>query len=260
MGKPPKKLTALALALGITMLLATGTVPSLTIGEKGKETVFAFTSSKLINVGGDVSLTEQENRIVWNPHVVGLTGASHWKTTFNNETQITLQTTADEAGHVAAGAWWTTSFKSNSKIQLHTSEPIRIVASFRVKILTASYESNSAWLRMALACAVQRSDDSVVYTEMDFWDSPKALQHPSGNIKEGGDIVYKGGDVVEYKIDQAAMGKWINYSLDLTHFTDRAWSLKSGDSLESVYIVVETMGAAVDVSLIVDDFWITLFE
>lgn len=260
MEKRHKKLAALALALGLATLLATGAVPSLTIGEEAKETLFAFTSSEIINVGGDVSLTEHENRIVWNPHVVGLTSASRWKATFNNETQITLQTTAGEVGHVAAGAWWTTSFRSNSKIPLHASEPIRIVASFRVKILIVRYEGNSKWLRIALACAVQRGDDSVVYTEMDFWDSPNALEHPSGNIKEGGDMSYKGGDVVEYKIDQAAVGEWINYSLDLTHFTDRTWSLRSGDSLESVYIVVETMGAAVNVSLIVDDLWITRFE
>lgn len=92
---------------------------------------------------------------------------------------------------------------------------------------------------------------------MDLWDSPNTLRHPSGNIKFGGNIVYRGGDVVEYKIDQAIISEWTNYSLDLTWFIDRAWSLKPGDMLESVYVVVETMGVPVEVTVEVDDLWIT---
>jgi len=63
--------------------------------------------------------------------------------------------------------------------------------------------------------------------------------------------------VVEYKIGQATIGGWTSYSLDLTRYIDLAWSLKSEDVLESVYVVVETMGAVVDVILKVDDLWIT---
>jgi len=256
MEKHCRKLVILAFALCLATLLTANAIPSLTISDEAKETGFAFTSSETINLGGDVSLTDPENRIHWNPHVVGLTNASYWEVTFNNEVQITLQTTADEAGHIATGAWWTTSFKSNSKIPLHASKPIRLIASFRVNILTVHHEGDNEWLRIALACAVQRSDGSVVYTELDFWDSPNTLKHASGNIKFGGNIVYKGGDVVEYKIDQVGIGEWTNYSLDLTRYIDLAWSLKSGDSLESVYVVVETMGV-VEVTVNVDDLWIT---
>jgi hypothetical protein len=92
---------------------------------------------------------------------------------------------------------------------------------------------------------------------MDFWDSPNTLKHPSGNLKFGGNTVYRGGDVVEYKIDQAIIGEWISYSLDLTQYINMAWSLRSGDVLESVYVVIETMGAAVEVKVKVDDLWIT---
>jgi hypothetical protein len=216
-------------------------------------------SAMIINFGGDFSLMEDENTKLWNPHVVGLTKASFWQVTMKEEMQITLKAPKGEAGHVAAGAWWCTNFKSNSKLSLFASKPSTLKASFRANILEACFHEGEDWLRIALACAVQRNEGLVVYTEMDFWDSLNTLKHPYGNIQLGGDIIYKGGDVVEYKIDQASIGEWRNYHLDLTNYIDRAWRLKPGDLLESVYIVVETTGSA-NVSLKVDDFWITLSE
>jgi hypothetical protein len=209
----------------------------------------------VINVDGDVSLAEDQNRIYWNPHSVGLTDASTWNVTFKNETEIFLKTSVQEAGHVAAGAWWTTSFKSKEKLQL--SKAVRLSASFRINIVKVHHQPSGEWLRMALACALQRGDGSVVYTEMDFWDSPNTLRHPSGNVGSGGNVVYWGGDVVEYKVDQAEIGVWKNYSLDLTGYVDSAWSIRPGDVLESVYVVVEAIGA-VEVDLKVDDLWITI--
>ncbi|MEM3551182.1 MAG: hypothetical protein QXN87_07780 [Candidatus Bathyarchaeia archaeon] len=216
-------------------------------------------SPMIINVGGDFSLTEIENSKLWNPHVVGLTEASFWHVSMKDEMHITLKAPRGEAGHVATGAWWCTNFNSNSKLSLYASNLARVKASFRANILEACFLEDEEWLRIALACAVQRSEGFVVYTEMDFWDSPNTLKHPYGNIQLGGDIIYQGGDVVEYKVDQAPIGEWRNYSLDLTTYIDRAWRLKPGDLLESVYIVVETTGSA-NVSLKVDDFWITLLE
>ena len=75
----------------------------------------------------------------------------------------------------------------------------------------------------------------------------------------GGDLIYSGGDVVEYKIAQAKIDTWANYSLDLGSFFDRAWSVKTGDMLESVYFVVEVVGE-VDVLLKADNLWIAVFD
>lgn len=209
----------------------------------------------IINMGGDVSLEEKLNRIYWNPHSTGLTSASFWKATFQNETEIFMKTNRDEAGHVAAGAWWTTSFKSEQKLQLYNCTPVHLLASFRVNVVSVELESGEEWLRIALACAIQRVDGSVLYTEMDFYDSPRVLVCPFGNIMSGGNVVYRGGDVVEYKIDQTAVGEWTNYLLDLTDWIDSAWSLKVGDALESVYVIVEVVGC-VTVAVKVDDLWI----
>jgi hypothetical protein len=252
-------LTLFSILLAASLLI-TNIVSSQTSDEATAEPLITSNTFVTINIDGDVSLNEAENRIYWNPHSVGLTSASNWTVSFNNETQILLRTTADEAGHIATGAWWTTSFKSKTKPPLYTLKPIKFIANFRVNIATVHYEADNEWLRIALACAIQRSDGSVVYTEMDFWDSPNTLGHPSGNIGHGGNIIYRGGDVVEYKIDQAIVGQWTNYSLDLTRFINTAWLLRSGDALESVYIVIETMGTSVDIEVKIDDLWITQIE
>ena len=216
---------------------------------------FTAQSATILNIDGDVSLTEQQNRIYWNPHATGLTNRSTWKVTFNGETEIFLKTASDEAGHVAAGAWWTTSFKSNEKIQLFASKPARVLASFRANVVAADCASGHEWLRIALACAIQRSDSSVVYTEMDLWDSPIVLACPDGNVSSGGNLVYRGGNVVEWKVDQMPLGNWRSYSLELTGYVNSAWLLRPGDVLESVYVVVEAVGETA-VAVRVDDLWI----
>jgi len=152
--------------------------------------------------------------------------------------------------------WWTSAFKTDDKIPLVTSRALELQVDFDVKIENVSYDPLKGWLRMALACAIQRSDGSVVYTELDFWDSPYVLNNPSSNVQTGGDLIYAGGDVVEYKIDQLAIGVWKHYSIDLTSYVNRAWKLSEGDRLESVYIVVETAYGKTHVSLIVDNLWI----
>ncbi|MEM3627642.1 MAG: hypothetical protein QXZ25_06415, partial [Candidatus Bathyarchaeia archaeon] len=43
--------------------------------------------NSIININGDVSLAEDQNRIHWNPHTTGLTNASLWNVTFKNETE-----------------------------------------------------------------------------------------------------------------------------------------------------------------------------
>lgn len=213
-------------------------------------------TGETINQDGDVSLTEAENRAYWNPHSTGLTNTSAWAVTFNNETEISLKTAPTEAGHVATGAWWTTSFKSKALIPLYDTKPRQLLASFRANIASINCQTGNEWLRIALASAIRRSNGAVVYTEMDFWDSTNVTNNPAGNIKTGGNTIYQGEDVVEYKIDQLCTGQWARYSLDLTRQVDSAWSLKPGDSLESVYVVVEVIGS-VSVTLKVDDLFIT---
>jgi hypothetical protein len=244
-----------------TVLLNTNILrANTTQNDKAEESNFTYNTRTVVNLNGDVSSDENENRICWNPHIVGLTNASLYDITFNNETAIILKTKADEAGHVATGTWWTTSFKQKTKLPLLTdTKPISLVTSFNVYVETVKCETGSEWLRIALACAIQRRDNSVVYTEMDFWDSPGTLNHPSGNTKNGGNIVYQGADVIEYKIDQISIGKWTNYTMDLTRYINSAWKLQPGDALESVYIVIETIGA-IETKVKIDNLWITQIE
>ena len=47
---------------------------------------------------------------------------------------------------------------------------------------------------------------SVVYTLMDLWDSPSVLACLDGNVSSGGNLVYRGGNVAEWKEDQVPVG------------------------------------------------------
>jgi len=211
---------------------------------------------EVLNVDGDASLSALEDKKYWNPHMVGFTGAVLWDVSFSDEVSIILKTVNGEGGHIATGMWWTAGFKSRAKIPLHSSFPSKIYVDFDVKVDNIEYGEKDEWLRIALACAVQRGNGYVVYTEMDFWDSPNTQRHPEGNVRLGEDIIYQGGDVVEFKIDQIPIGVWKHYRADLTYYVDRAWRIRPDDQLESVYIVIESGNNPVKVLLRVDNLWI----
>jgi hypothetical protein len=210
----------------------------------------------VINIDGDVSFPAVENRQAWNPHICGFTSDVVWNLSFHDSVVITLRTFSSEGGHVATGMWWTSGFEEGEKIPLSDT---RIHVDFDVKVSCFSYGTPGAWLRIALACAIQRGNGAVVYTELDILDSPETLQHPRGNILLGGDLIYRFGDVVEFKLDEIPLKEWRHYQIDLTAYLERAWKIRSGDRLESVYIVVESDRSAVDVMLEVDNLWIKRF-
>jgi len=210
----------------------------------------------VLNIDGDVSLPASEDEKYWNPHVVGFTKAAVWNVSFTDEALIILETVSGGSGHVATGMWWTAGFKSRAKIPLYGPMPLKVYVDFDIKVDSIEYETGNEWLRIALACAVQRNDDPVVYTEMDLWDSPNTQRHPKGNVHLGGDIIYQGGNVVEFKIDQIPIGEWKHYAVDLTSYIDRAWEIRPHDRLESVYIVVESSSKPVKVVMRIDNLWI----
>ena len=69
-------------------------------------------------------------------------------------------------------------------------------------------------------------------------------------------MIYQFGDVVEFKVDELPLTVWRHYKLDLTGYIDRAWQIRAGDRLESVYLVVESDRTPVDVLVEVDNLWI----
>jgi hypothetical protein len=210
----------------------------------------------VVNVDGDVSLSEGENWVCWNPHSTGFTARSVWTASFGGEVCLSLGTVAGEAGHVACGAWWTAGFRSGVRVPLCAGGLDRFCVCFRACVVAAVCGAGGEWLRFALAFAVKRGDGGVVYTELDFWDSAAVMVRASGDVRFGGDVVFRGGDVVEFKVGQAVVGLWRSYSLDLSGMFERAWGIRQGDLLESVYVVVEAEGC-VSAGLKVDDFWVT---
>ena len=207
------------------------------------------------NVDGDVSLHTAVDARFWNHHTVGFEDRVEWDIYFDDEVTVALKTSWGDSGHLAAGMWWTEGFKEERKIPIHGTD-IRV--DFDIVIEKFIYNPPNEWLRVALACAVQRLDGSVVYTELDILDSPNTLRHPNGNTQGGGDVIFKGGDVVEYRIDEIPLGLWRHYSLNLTGFIDRAWAIEEGDQLESVYVVIESELNPVEVELRIDNMWISM--
>lgn len=212
---------------------------------------------RIVNLDGNVSLPTAEDRKYWNFHTFRFRKDIDWRVEFTDEVTIYLKTREKDSGHVATGMWWASGFNEKKKIPIHGR---RLRVDFDVKVEKFDYEGPDEWLRIALACAVRRGDGSVVYTEMDFLDSPNTLRHPAGNVLLGGDIVYQGGDVVEFKLDEAPLRVWKHYSVDLTSYIERGWGIEKGDLLESVYIVVESDGKPVEVELKIDNLWISLSE
>lgn len=208
-----------------------------------------------INTNGDLTLSEQENRITWNPHTCGFLPTTQAEAKFEDNTcTIHIDKTTPEPGHIATGAWWTTNFRTRQKLSLTNTH---IQATFQACLTQATYQQPNEWLRIALATATQRDDGSVVYTELDFYDTPNTQNDPTGNINQGGNMIYKGADVVEYKTDQIPMNQWNNYTLDITNHIDQAWTTRQGDCLESVYVVIETANTPTQVTLQIRNLWIT---
>ena len=212
---------------------------------------------RIVNLDGDVSLSTAEDIRYWNPHIFRFRKDVEWTVNFTDKVTIYLKTKEGDGGHVATGMWWTAGFDEGRKIPIYGRE---VHVEFDVKVEKFYYEGPDEWLRIALACAVQRRDGSIVYTETDFLDSPNTQRHPTGNVLSGGDIVYRGGDVVEFKLDKAPLRVWRHYSVDLTSYIERGWGIKEGDLLESVYIVVESDKKPVEVELEVDNFWISVSQ
>ena len=245
MNKHTLTTTALVLTLLATLPLITN---ALTTQQTPKTTV-------TINTNGDLALSEQENRNTWNPHTCGFTQATQAQATYTDHTcTININKTTKEPGHIATGAWWTTNFKTHQKIPLINTQ---VQATFQTLLTQATYQPPNEWLRIALATATQRADGTVVYTELDIYDTPNTQNHPTGNINQGGNTIYRAGDVVEYKTDQINMNKWTTYALDITTNINQAWTIKQGDLLESVYIVIETANTPTQVTLQIRNLWIT---
>ena len=238
-----------ALIPTIVILTLLATLPLIT---NALTTQTAAKTTVTINTNGDLTLSDQENRDTWNPHTCGFTQAT--ATFANNTCTINLNKTTPEPGHIATGAWWTTNFRTRQKPALINTQ---VQATFQACLTQATYQPPNEWLRIALATATQRADGTVVYTELDFYDTPNTQNHPTGNTNTGGNTIYEAGDVVEYKTDQIPTNQWKNYTLDITSHVNQAWTVRQGDQLESVYIVIETANTPTQVTLQIRNLWIT---
>jgi len=226
-----------------------------------------------LNIDGDCALSEAEDRHYWNPHSVPypVWEGVDWEITFNDRCRMNLNNeVAGNFGHIATGFWWDRAFRPlflGHRIPLAGFLGLTDMwVDLDIRINYAEYEPPREFLRIALASAFKTwSPDAchpVLYTELDFWDSPGCLELPGGNVSEGGDVIFDlpCSDVKEYKVDQIDLGVWKHYSFNLSDWMVRAWGITtvSMGALESVYVVVESDAARAEVE--VDNFWVTSLE
>ncbi|MEM3788346.1 MAG: hypothetical protein QXN95_00560 [Candidatus Bathyarchaeia archaeon] len=197
-----------------------------------------------MNVDGDLEFDALQDACFWHPHSAGGNMAEkiggEWNASFGDYATLVLEASEEKFGHVAAGAWWLDWAEAGfSKVPLNQT----IIVSVDIRVRTANH-TGKAWLRIAVASAFQDLKSiggySVKYTELDIYDNQQALSHPQGNIKNGGNIIFKGGDVVEFKYDFIPLGEWKHYEFNLTRWHENAWgNIAKTGLLESVYIVME---------------------
>jgi hypothetical protein len=222
----------------------------------------------VFNVDGDLAFDAFQDAGFWHPHSAGgnlaQTMGSEWNTTLEGYATLVLKACEGKYGHIAAGTWWFDWAKADfSRVPLNQT----IMVSVDIRVRMANY-SGKAWLRMAIASAFQDPNSidgyNVKYTELDFYDNPQAPSHPQGNIKNGGNTIFRGGDVVEFRYDSISLGEWTHYEFNLTKWHENAWgnTAKTG-LLESVYIVIEVdcresegYGGTAYATVDVDNLWI----
>lgn len=222
----------------------------------------------VLNVDGDLAFDAFQDAGFWHPHSAGgniaETMGSEWNATFKDYATLILKTCEGRYGHIAAGTWWLDWAKADfSKVPLNQT----IMVSVDIRVRTANH-TGKAWLRMAIASAFQDPNSadgySIKYTELDFYDNSQALSHPQGNIKNGGNTIFRGGNVIEFRYDSIPIGEWMHYEFNLTRWHETAWgSTAKNGLLESVYIVVEVdcrepegYGGTTYVIVDVDNLWI----
>jgi len=235
------------------------TTPSSTDVYYHREDLFQFTGEKyrrilnfdsqheVLNLDGDLTEVANPHSYYWTfTSAQSLEPGVVWNSTIDTQNRwirerLEVPSGATLGNNVAIGHWWTSGLKSSPNYTtLSPSRPLYL--DFDVIIDEVNYAAGTTgtWLRLAavIACTIP-AENMTKYVECDIWDSDRALAHESGDIADGGDVIYGGGDVWEYRIDSLPTSIWRHYRINIQDYWNRAWGLNGTILLESVYFVVE---------------------
>jgi hypothetical protein len=185
-------------------------------------------SSYILNTGGSAPYSPSD----WKPHQVGFEKAV-WSINAGDGISMFLNNQNSEFGHIACGSWWTPNFINGTKLPLKNVKSL--IVSVDVCLTGMNYDISNSLLRMAVAGAITLPGGSR-YTELDFWDSPRALS----NLYPDRDKYYNGIDEYSYHADQVHAGHWYTLSSDFIPYICNSWGDLSSSALESVYLVIES--------------------
>jgi len=207
-----------------------------------------------LNVDGNVSATSTLNHTYyWNPHSMNtvngalvLADLNSWSIDFlEGYARLILDSNSTDAGHIAAGSWYST-WNTSDLFGVQARQPLAnstYMLSFDMRIVNVTYNPTS-WLRIAMAVSwcdpTNNTGWAVKYVERDLYDNSIALNHSQGNAGHAGNLVFKGGDVIEYQYDMLPMNSWRHFDWNISQYIEAGWGNVSADArLESAYVVIE---------------------
>jgi hypothetical protein len=221
---------------------------------------YAFGSGWIqLNSDSDFSEDSLTDDAYYNPHLYG--DIDTWSIDFTDYMTLMVDSVSVDSGHIAAGTWyynWTAISETQpDRIPLNNT----FILDTDVRICALNY-TDGAWLRVAFAAAFcdryNTSGYGVKYTELDIYDNPLgALNSSSGDAVGGGNVIYQGQDVVEFRVANVSVSDtWSHFTWNLTQYINAAWGDMVANNefkLESVYCVIEVIGET-SVTVDVDNF------
>jgi hypothetical protein len=163
-------------------------------------------------------------------------------------------------GNLAAGYWWKW-WDENGVEQPGTRYPMEnlsaLVNKVTITILRASTYGNKNYslLRYAIVVVVdagirclKQPDTSIVYTELDFWDSSAFLSWYSHSTPRG---VIESSNGCEYQFDNLTLNKPKTYSVNFLPYIDKTLKTVTGygvlmnATILETYIVIESLNTVI---------------
>lgn len=145
-------------------------------------------------------------------------------------------------GNVALGFWADKGGFTTSPNMIPIKQQQRLMVEVNLTITNLTLTSGSVLRSAIVICLLKATEGAYRYVELDFYDSPQALQSNQGNISEGGDVVYNGSDVVEFRVDQLPTNESRHYTLNFQDYIQRAWGIDENDQIAGLYLVIESSG------------------
>jgi len=232
--------------------------------------VFVFPQASYANYTRNITLlaTPRGDVSIYPPHTINATYA-YYRFSGNLCNMFLKDHLGNFCGNLAAGYWWKW-WDDNGVEQPGTRYPMEnlsaLVNNVTITILEASAHGNNNYplLRYAIVVVVdagipclKQPDTSIVYTELDFWDSSGFVNWYSHSTPRG---VIKASNECEYKFDNLTLGRQKTYSINFLPYIDKTlktvtnYGILMNATILETYIAIESMNSVTQSKLNFNNF------